>query len=132
MSRKALLKLPHPTRGGLGWSKEDQEYYYFSGDKKYKVRLIEVDPNLPFSQSTLPGLTIEYRQDRLRYIETGGTFDKSRCTPEALSVYLCKTFGDGTLRYYPNTIGSGSNPTPKEVNYFEWQQPKTKQTVNIP
>ena len=134
MTPKALLKLPYLESGSLRYCEKDQELYYFSEDKKYKVRLIKVDTSLPFNESTLPGLYIHYRQERLNYIEIGGTFDKRLVLPDAVAPYLQKTFGAGSFKYYldqSNKVGLPNGPLDApNTYYFGWQQPKTKQTTN--
>jgi hypothetical protein len=134
MPRKAVLKVLYPLKGDLSWSEKDQDYYYYTEDKKYKVRLIEVDSTLPFNPSTLPGLDIHYRQEKLNSIETGGTFDKRLVLPDAVAPYLQKTFGAGNFKYYldqSNKLGLPNGPIDSPNTYhFEWHQPKTKQTVN--
>jgi hypothetical protein len=134
MSSETLLKLPYLHSDSLRYCEKDQDCYYFLEDRKYKVRLIEVDSSLPFNPSTLPGLYINYRQERLNYIETGGTFDKRLVLANAVATYLQKTFGAGNFKYYldpSNKMGLPNGPIDApNTYYFEWRQPKTKQIVN--
>lgn len=84
-----------------------------------RTKPLEGNSSLPFSPSTLRGLVIYYRQEKLNSIETGGAFDTRLVSIDAVATYLRETFGAGHFKYY---LTSGLN-TPYTYD-FEWRQPK--------